>query len=422
MDRNRTIKLVVGADVNGAYTGTTINTIENGGVAGFTSQNSLLVNQTYAATESATTTPGIRIVQGATKGNVSSTYIRGNRVHNYTGSIWAPTKNQVTTVGYDGNTTIVTNLPASTGAGSIPVAANTEYTLTINFKEEKQFFSYFRRYVYVTGSTATQLSVGTAVVALINSDLAISATKPGKARAVLIGNGTGVDGLTGATNYGIKLVGLTPDVFFTVHLDLGWIGTRVVNHVRNTLGVGNMSVNTYEGLDEFERWTKGQSEGVMNRVWLPPTPDLYINQNGFADPTSFTTNGTATALVNVVSMTSVTGLAEGQRISINGRFYKIERIDVANNDIRVEDTFGAAVNSGDVVIGYGFYSLINIQHEGEQETQFNNEKAFAPMTTIIAIPRYRDTATSTYFVSNLLVALNNYMVSTPAGFAPITSI
>lgn len=422
MDRNRTIKLLVGADVDGAYTGTTINTIENGGVAGFTSQNNLLVNQTYAATESATTTPGIRLVQGALKGNISSTYIRGNRVQGYTGSVWTPSKNQVTTIGYDGNTTINTNLQASTGAGSIPVANNTEYTLTINFKEEKQFFSYFRRYVYVTGTGATQLSIGTAVVSLINKDLNNVATKAGKARAVLIGDGTGIDGLTGATNYGVKLVGLTPDVYFSVHLDLGWTGARIVTHVDATVGTGNMSVNTYEGLDEFERWTKGQSEAVMNRIWMPITPDLYIDKNGFASSTTHATNSTATSANNVVSLVSVTGLSEGQTISINGRFYKIERIDVSNNDIRIEDTFGVAVGSGDTVIKYGFYSLITIQHEGEQDTQYNNSQAYAPMTTVIAIPVYRDTATESYFVSNFLVALNNYMGSVPAQYAAITSI
>lgn len=422
MDRNRTMKLLVGADVDGTYTGTTINTIEAGGVVGFTSQNSLLVNQTYAASETATTTPGIRIIQGSRKGNVSSTYIRGNRVHNYTGAIYTPSKNQVTTIGYDGNTTINTNLPFSTGAGSIPVAANTEYALTIVFKEEKQFFSYYRRYNYTTGAVATQLSIATNVASIINSDLNVVATKPGKARAVVIGDGTGLNGLTAATNYGIKLVGLTPDVYFSVHMDFGWTGARVVTHVQNTLGVGNMSVNTYEGLDELERWTKGQSEAVMNRVWLPQTPDLYIDQSGFADPTAFTTNGTALSTDNVVSMTSVTGLSEGQVISINGNFYKIERIDTVANDIRIENTFTVAVGSGDTVIGYGFYSLITITHEGEQDTQFNNGQAYAPLTTIIAIPRYRDTATNTYFVTNLLVALNNYFGSIPAAFAPITAI
>ena len=424
MDRNRTMKLLVGADVDGAYAGTTVNTVENGGVAGFTSENSLLVNQTYAAVETPTTSPGIRVIQGARNGNVSSTYIRGNRVQRYQGSIWTPTKNQVTTIGYNGNTTIVTNLPASTQLGSIPVAVNTEYTMTINFKEEKQFFSYFRRYVYVTGAVATQLSIGQAFESLINADLNTGATRTrgGKAKAVLIGNGTGVNGLTTATSYGIKLVGLTPDIFFSVHLDFGWTSALVTEHVTNTLGVGNMSVGVYEGLDETERWSKGQSEAVMNRIWMPPTPDLYINQNGFADPTAFTTNGTALSTANVVSMTSVTGLVEGQIITINGRFYKIERIDVAANDIRVEDTFGVAVGSGNTVVGYGFYSLITIQHEGEQDTQYNNGQAYAPMTTVIAIPRYRDTATNTYFATDLLSALNNYMGSVPAAFAAITAI
>lgn len=422
MDRNRTIKLLVGHDVDGTYTGTTINTIEDGGVAGFTSGNSLLVSQTYAANETVSTTPGIRLIQGAIKGNISSTYIRGNRVQSYTGAAWAPTKNQVSTVGYDGNTTVNTNLPASTGAGSIPVANNTEYTLTINFKEEKQFFSYFRRYTYVTGSSATQLSIGTAVVDLINKDLNVVSTKPGKARATLIGNGTGLNGMTGATNYGIKLVGLSPDVFFSVHLDLGWTGARKVDHVKNTLGVGNMSVNTYEGLDEFERWTKGQSEGVMNRVWLPPTPDLYINKNGFVSAVTNTTNSTATSADNVVSLITVAGLVEGQPISINGRFYKIERIDTVANDIRIEDSFGVSVGSGDTILKYGFYSLVTVQHEGEQDTQYNNNKAYAPMTTVIAIPVYRDTATNTYFVTNFLAALNTYMASTPANFAAVTGI
>jgi hypothetical protein len=422
MERNTVYRLLVGNDVDGTYAGTTINTVENQGVAAFTKDSALLTNQVYGAVETTTTTPSLTLVQGTTTGNINSTPILGNRVYRYEGSPWTASVNQISTVGYDGNTTINTNLPLSTGAGSIPVAPNTEYTLTLNFKDKKSFFSYFRRYTTVTGAAPTQLSIATAAATAINSDLQTNGSKPGLARATVIGDGTGLNGLTGATNYGIKLVGLFPDVFFSVHLDLGWTAARNITHVENTLGVGNMSVNDYEGLDYFEKWVKGQALGVQNLIWLPANPDTYVEKAGFASATTHTTNGTATSADNVISLTSVAGLVVGQRISINGNFYKIEVIDTTNSDIRIEGTFGVAVGSGDTLIKYAFYSLVTIVHEGEQEIMFDNQRHSTSLTTIVAVPFYRDTATQAYFITNLLSSLNNYMNSTPFNFAPITGI
>jgi len=414
---NKVFRLLVSKDVAVAASGLTTSTLPDGGIAAFKQDWTQL-----GAAETIVNSPSINIVQRVVNssdvkiGNIVSFPVIGVGVTGYKGQKFISGRNQITYVGLHPAGSPKT---LATGTGDIVATSGVEYELSVIDQAEKEIRQVPKRYNYPSDSSATQLEIATYFVTAINND------PDSFVSASVIGNGTGTNGLTSATAWGIKLKGKNPKYFFRVGTSEAWNTTPITYDVDNYIGT-----NTIAQLQEIEDYSQGY-QGYLNRIWLPKTiTDFIVNQPN-STFTSTSATGTINFTQNSVSVGTTTGdiagilLQAGDSIWVQGVRYTIDSVtnDGTNTSaFTITEPFvGATVAitaSGSAFSSSDFskeesYNTIVITHDAIFDRAYTDGHATRPQETIIAIPSKLANATA---LTTIQTCLNAWVATTPNRF------
>jgi len=206
MQNNKVFRLLVGKDVAVNATTATAANATDGAIVPFTEDwAELLTSDTIA------TAPIIYLLQkvvnssDAKIGSIISLPIHGLYLRGLKGESFRPGQEQITYIGLTPSATTI-----AAGTGDVTATEGEEYSINILNAEEKQKFQVPSRYYYKLPVGGTKLSLLTEFARQINADEASVVT------ARVIGNGTGTDGLTAPTAYGLQLKGTDVKYFYSV--------------------------------------------------------------------------------------------------------------------------------------------------------------------------------------------------------------
>ena len=395
-----------------------------------------------AGNDTITTQPVIYLVNKLADSTLKRSFpIKGTSVTSYNAQHYAPARRCVATVGYQRGSVVDGVTTAS--AGSIEVNNDTLYNLSIRFKWDKQFFSErpeMLRISFTSAAAATQLNIATQITDLINNSAYGSQPAGIKViKAVTVGNGTGIYGLTGASAYGVEMWGLDVNqfqnttyaplyVYFSVQVDdASGFGTTTTSSLVQTMDPG---IGTYNQIFTKENYNY-QFEGVLNRTKWPIPTLAYLSSSTFvtsgnvsAATTSPTGNVTAVINEDVVTVaTATTGLRPGEIIDINGVQYEIKYIQTSKSFVITTPataSYGAAAN---IKVKY-LYNVFTITTSDVTTGAGANMGMFANKGIMIATPsidaaaadpfdRTLDAADTSAECIDLLDILNKWMTSTP---------
>lgn len=391
------------------------------GKIGIYGQDMLALNP--AGGDTITTQPYIYIMEAKTDSNgvgylKRSPRIDGANVINYTAKKYAASKREVWAIGHN----------RATAVGTIEVNNSTDYTFTIRFKNDKQLYSERPEVLNVTftsAAAATQLSIATQIAASINN----SSYKT-EIKAVVIGDGTGVYGLTGATDYGVEIWGLDINqnlsttytqniVYFAVFVNdaTGFGTTSTCTQIQAfTPGVG-----TYNEVYAIENFDLAYEGAINRRQWPIPSYGYssvaaYITSSAIV-PTSAGTTGEDTV---TFSATVAAMLAAGDKVSIDAVLYEIKYF--VSTTVAVLTTPLLSTNATGVVLVRVKYDLINIEFNDAINTP-TGVVAIANKSVVIAVPAI--TAGGAYTTqsqsgTDVKAILDAWMATTPRAFANIT--
>lgn len=408
------------------------------GKIGIYGQDMLALNP--AGGDTITTQPFIYLLEGKTDSN-SVNYLKrsfridGANVTKYEGQSYAPDQPNVWSIGYS----------RKTATGSIEVNNSTTYKAVIRFKNDKNLYSARPEVLTITFdsvATATKLSIATQISNAINN----SAFK-GQISAIVVGNGTGVYGVTGATEYGVEIwakdinqfigTNYTPNnVYFSVHVDdsTGFGDTTTCTQIQaNSYGEG-----TYTSIYNKENF-EYQYEGLSNRrLWPAQTPKFGAVSTGFlsgnvaAAATSATGNVSAVAVGDdtLTFATSTAGFRGGEIITVNGVEYEILYV-LSSTVVRIKGLATAVYAGGAAVKVKYFYDTIVITFADNKFTSGADVQSVAQKAVYIATPAIDagaadpfdttgDSADTSTEGLSLLSKLNTWLASTPAAPATLT--
>ena len=404
-----------------------------------------------AGNDTITTQPVIYLVNKLADSTLKRSFpIKGTSVTSYNAQHYAPARRCVATVGYQRGSVVDGVTTAS--AGSIEVNNDTLYNLSIRFKWDKQFFSErpeMLRISFTSAAAATQLNIATQITDLINNSAYGSQPAGIKViKAVTVGNGTGIYGLTGASAYGVEMWGLDVNqfqnttyaplyVYFSVQVDdASGFGTTTTSSLVQTMDPG---IGTYNQIFTKENYNY-QFEGVLNRTKWPIPTLAYLSSSTFvtsgnvsAATTSPTGNVTAVINEDVVTVaTATTGLRPGEIIDINGVQYEIKYIQTSKSFVITTPataSYGAAAN---IKVKY-LYNVFTITTSDVTTGAGANMGMFANKGIMIATPsidaaaadpfdRTLDSADTSAECIDLLDILNKWMTSTPLAPAAPTLV
>lgn len=332
--------------------------------------------------------------------------------------------------------------------GDITVANSTEYKFTIRFKNDKTFYSERPEVLsvsFTSAASATQLSIATQIAGAINnSAFGNQVSGIETIQAVVVGDGTGVYGLTAASNYGVEIWALTINqftnstykenrVYFSVHLDdaSGFSSTtECVELQSNSYGEG-----TYNFVSNTENFL-AQYEGISNRrlwpaqsVTLTASATPVTSGNVAAALTNATGNVTTIINEDIVTVaTSTAGLNGGDLINIDGALYEIKYINSATTFTLTTPATASYGPAANIKVRY-FYNLIVLEFNDSSFTTGADVKSEARKSIIIATPAIDaaaadpfddagDSADTSAEGIDLLDVLNAWTASTP--LAPTT--
>lgn len=379
-----------------------------------------------AGGDTITTQPNIFLVEGKTGVADGVDYakrsfkIGGTSITGYSAESYAPAQREVWAIGYNRKTL----------AGLIEVNNDTNYHFTIRFKNDKFLYSQRPEVLNVNfqsnATTNTQLSLATTIAASINN----SSFKV-ELIAVVVGNGTGVYGLTSASAWGVEITSkdvnqfasstYTPNkVYFSCHVDdsSGFGTTTTCTQIQAfSYGTG-----TYDQVSTLEA-KYAAYEGVTNRrLWPVPSIDPSTSSTLILSA-AIGVNVSATISEDVVTFASTVAaiVRPGEKVEINSVNYEIKYFistTVAVLTTTVTGTFGAA----DVCKVRLKYDMINIDCVDTITTP-TGVVASANKQVIIAVPAINTggayNALSTAG-TNLKALLDGWMTTTPLAPANIS--
>ncbi len=375
------------------------------------------------------TQPYIYIVEGKTTvDGVSyvkkSMKIDGRNVISYKASSYTPAKRNVWAIGHNRKTAV----------GTIEVANSTEYKYTIRFKNDK--FNYSERpevltVSFTSAASATQLSIATQIAGAINSS-----AYSGQISAIVVGDGTGVYGVTGATDYGVEITALDVaqfvnttytqnKVYFSVHVDdsTGFGTTTTCTEIQ-TMSYG---VGTYAEVYNLENKDFGY-EGVLNRrQWPIPALD-YSSSSTLINSAAITPVATGTAGEDevTVDLTIASIIRPGEKVEIDGVNYEVKYIKGTGTGVTAANalvltsvlTTSPAASAVKVRVKYDMVSI-----EFNDVVNSNVANSIANKSVIIAVPAL-DAGDAYNGVSaagqDVMDVLNGWLATAPGVFASIS--
>ena len=329
-------KLFVAKDAAVATTGITLSASSpgDGKVVIFNADDNA---QYEAANDDPATSPEVFIVQGDTtsvdaQGNLlghrTSETFRWKDVVGFKAEKFKPARNNVWYVG----AAPAASSTYAAGTGSIVVTNSSEYEIVIKAINNKDVEPTMLRYNYTSDSTATQAEIAAAFATKIANDIANGNSAASKilSAARKVGDGTGVDGLTSPTDYGIQIIG-APGVKIAVGCKMAMVGTTITEDVGFYAGIG-----TYSQMQDMEADSLG-NKAHKNRIWFPYSPTLYVSTQSNSPLTSTNASGTIDFTQGSKAVATTTGnitetLATGDAISVEGVVYTIKSVGLASGN------------------------------------------------------------------------------------------
>ena len=350
--------------------------------------------------------------------NKKSMHIRGASVIGAKSEDYAPAAREVWALGYN----------RKTATGTIEVNPSADYTFSILFKNDKTFYSVrpeaFRQTI-TSSASATQLTIATQVAAAINNGAFKS-----QIVAVVVANGTGVYGLTGATNYGVEITAKDINqftsstyrenrVYFSVHVDdsTGFGGTTTCTQISaNSQGEG-----TYKWVYNYEKYLY-QYEGLQNlRMWPAQTQSLNASSTGALSAAIVpTVSGTISEDVVTFSASVAAILRVGELVELGGVMYEIKYF--VSSTVAVLTTVLSAGLVAAAAKLKMFYDIITIEFNDTSFTTGPDTVSLARKAIYICTPAIN--ATQAYTADStekaaLIASLNPWLASTPAAPAAL---
>ena len=376
------------------------------------------------------TNPAIYIVEGKTDSSgVSyvkrSSKIDGASVLSYQAESYSPAKREVWALGYS----------RKTATGTIEVNPDTTYNYTIRFKNDKFIYSERPEVLnvsFTSSTTATQLSIATQVASSINN----SSFKK-NVIAVVVGDGTGVYGLTSASNYGVEITSKDVEQFINTTYTLNQVYFAVF--VNDATGFGTTTTctqiqafaygsGTYNQVYSLENKCFG-TEGVMNRrQWPIPVLD-YSTTSTFYNSSviGVTTTGTIGQDQVTFATTIEAILKPGDKVVIDGVNYEIKYIKgngqgtTSGNEV-VLTSLLLTGPSGNLTKKRFKYDVVTIEFNDAINTP-TGVVAVANKSVSIAVPSITEGnaySSTSQAATDLLAILNVWMPSTPRNFATLS--
>lgn len=422
MSTHRVQNLVVSADtaiVAGALDVNTTN-ISTQGTLAFAGQNNLTLAAGTTISDSETLSIWNYITANASLRRTMS--IPGRKITKYTAIAYQPAKRKVVAIGYNRKTL----------AGSIPVAASTDYTFTVHVASDKQTYSERNLNFtlnFLSSASATQSTIATQVVNAINGPTGSNSYLPDLLTAVKVGDGTGAYGLTGATNYGVEVTGNlltqavgsyaieTPNFDIECNSLTGW----GQGYVPTTINAQDDGSGTYQQMYNLENFLLGQ-EGQMNRtLWPTPTQNFTVSSTANLSAAVVGTGnvGTTSGSDVITFATTNNMMNPGDLITLDAVNYEIKYL-ISTTSAVLTSACGATAAAA-TLKKRGFYSQIVIEFTNPNLIDGAGVNQDNKQSVVIAVPSWTTgsvfTLTSTAAAS-ILALLNPYMNS--LGFASAT--
>jgi hypothetical protein len=327
-----------------------------------------------AGNDTTETQPYIYIVNKLANGDFKrSSKINGSSVVNFRAESYQPSRRCVWGIGYTRahlTNPDTSSSTATAAAGSIEVNASTDYVFRIVFKNDKSMYSVRPETLSVTftsSASATQLSIATQIAAAINSSAhGSSATGVKDIIAVVVADGTGAYGLTGATNYGVEITGLTINQFqntqygeelvnFSVHVDdASGMGATTCSQIQ-TVKYGTGTYNQVYNLEN-------KYYGTLNNTTWPIPVKAYLTSTSGVTTGAYTLTSATTVGVDLVTFSAsvATGpqIQPGSLVSLDGVFYEVKYM--ASTTVAILTSVATSTNATGAVLLKGFYDMINI--------------------------------------------------------------
>jgi hypothetical protein len=403
---------------NGSKLETSVDTLTPGKLGLFTMANTALVSSPYAASSDE---QKIQVSETFADGSFKkSMLIDGASVIGARGKQYTPATREIWAIGYNRQSAV----------GSIEVNNASDYTANIRFKNDKSLYSErpeMLRINFTSSATATQLNIATQIAAAINNGGYKTLVK-----AVVVGNGTGVYGLTAATAWGVEITALDINqfrsstykenrVYFSVHVDdsTGFgSSTTCTQIVANSYGEGtyNYIYNKenfdyqYEGLSNRRLWPAQQvSFNVSNTGYL--TGAIGVNVSGSINEDKVTFVSDVSAIIRV-----------GELVQLDGVMYEVKFLNAAGTVVFLTTPLTAAISGDKAKLKY-FYNMIVLEFTDNSFTSGADLISVARKSVYIASPAinvndtYDKIATGSSEGADLLTALNAWLATTPA--APV---
>ena len=376
-----------------------------------------------AGVDTITTQPAIYIVEGKSEYVKRSMKIAGTAVTAYKAESYVPAKRNVWSIGYN----------RATSTGSIEVNNDTNYNFTIRFKNDKWLYSQRPELLNVnfqSSSASTQSALATTITSTINNS-----SWKAEVIAKKVGNGTGVDGLTGATAFGVEITAkdvdqfysttYTPNqVYFSVQVnDASGFGTTTTCSLIQSMDYGS---GTYNQVYTIENKDLAYEGAINRRMWPIPVFEYaasssYLLSAAIVPTVSGTINEDVVTFSAAVYNPGVTEIVRpGEKVDLGGVLYEIKYfISTTVAVLTTPLVAGLVAAAAKVRLKY---DLITIEFNDSVTTP-TGVVATANKSVLIAVPAI--TAGGAY---NSLSAvgqdakdiLDAWMASTPGAFANIS--
>lgn len=404
---------------NGSALETTVSTLTPGKLGLFTTANTVLA-AAYAASSA---TQKIQVSETFADGSFKkSMLIDGASVIGARGKRYTPATRDVWAIGYD----------RKLATGTIEVNPSSDYTFSIRFKNDKVLYSErpeTLRGNFTSSASATQLTIATQIAGVVNT----SGFKT-QIAAVVVGDGTGVYGLTGATNYGVEISALNINqfqsstfkenrVYFSVHVDdaTGFGSTTTCTQISSN-DPGDGTYNYLYNKENFDY----QYEGLSNRrLWPAQTVSFNVANTGYLTSTVVATTGNVGVTINSDVVTFATSNAivrPGELVSLDGTIYEVKYL-ISTTSAVLTTPFVGSTNATAVLLFKYFYNVIVLEFNDNSFTSGADLISVARKSVYIATPAinagdaYTAIANGSTEGISLLSKLNTWLATTPA--APV---
>jgi len=398
---------------NGSALETTVNTLTAGKLGVFDEKNAILT-QAYGL--GASLAESIQFSETFSDGSFKkSMVINGRSVKTAKGKRYTPATREVWAIGYD----------RKLATGAIEVNNSSDYTFSINFKNDKSLYSErpeVLRGNFISAASATQLTIATQIAAVINNGGFKSLIA-----AIVVGNGTGIMGLTGATNYGVEITAKDINqfqsstykenrVYFSCQVDdsTGFGATTTCTQIQaNSPGEGtyNQIYNKenfdyqYEGLSNRRLWpAQAVKFNVVNTGYL--TAAIVPTVTGVVGEDTVTFSATVAAIIRV-----------GELVELNGNMYEVKYF--ISSTVAVLTTVVPAIAALSAVKLKYFYNYIVLTFADNSFTSGADVVAQAQKAIYIATPAinagdaYTGISAGSTEGAALLSKLNTWLATTP---------